>query len=313
VTSPPNNAPVHTNPFAHRLPRKWLKTTITLPKKKSGLLITFLTELTGSGIEESVAQPGTVLPQTSITCYLDNNDKLKANKEKITLFLQENHLNKSNITFEEITEEDWSQNWKKHFKPTRISKRITIKPTWEPYTPDINEIVIEIDPGLAFGTGLHESTRLALQLIESSFTLQTHQNVLDVGTGTGVLAMAAALLGASKVSAIDNDPDAVVCAIDNIKQNKVSSIIGVSAEDLSCTSNIYDLVIANITSDVLTLLASQLVKKMKHNGQLILAGILAGDQAKDIEKTFSELGLTMQQAPVEGEWQGFLFQAKPHA
>ncbi len=295
------------DPFAHRQPRKWIKATITTNKDKSDRLITFLTDLTGSGVEESVPQPGTTLPKATLTCYLEADDHIETNKEKIRLFLAEHHQNESDVSFAEIIEEDWSRNWKKHFKPTRISKRITIKPTWESYEAEADEVVIEIDPGLAFGTGLHESTRLALQLTEASFDICTPRTVLDVGTGTGVLAMAAALLGAKEVLAIDNDPDAVVCAKDNIKQNKLTSIIDATGEDLSSKEGPYDLVIANITSDVLTLLAPQLVKNMAPNGQLILAGILAGEQAKGIEKTFTKLGLTVKQSPVEGEWQAFLF------
>lgn len=297
------------DPFAHRPPRKWIKTTITTSKDKSELLISFLTELTGSGVEESVAQPGSVLQEAVITCYLDDDDQLLANKEKIHLFLAQHQQNSENVSYEEIIEEDWSRTWKKHFKPARISKRITIKPTWEPYEPENNEVVIEIDPGLAFGTGLHESTRLALQLIEYSFDTCPPRTVIDVGTGTGVLAMAAGLLGAVDVSAIDNDPDAVVCAVDNIKQNNLASTVHVSGDDLGSKTGPYDLVIANITSDVLTLLAKQLVQIMSADSQLILAGILAGDQAADIKKTFTTLGLTVQQSPIEGEWQAFLFSA----
>lgn len=298
---------IQSNPFAHRPPRTWIKATITTTRDKSVLLIKFLTDLTGSGVEESVAQPGSILPKAAITCYLDDDTHLQENKEKILHFLAEHHQNDSDVSFEDIIEKDWSSNWKKHFKPTNISKRITIKPTWESYDARDDEIVIEIDPGLAFGTGLHESTRLALQLIEESFEICSPRTVIDVGTGTGVLAMAAALLGADKVLAIDNDPDAVVCAKDNIKQNKLTHIIDTTGEDLSSKAGPYNLVIANITSDVLTFLAPHLVKIMAPYSQLILAGILAGDQAAGIEKTFTELNLTVQQSPVEGEWQAFLF------
>ncbi|MBU0908703.1 MAG: 50S ribosomal protein L11 methyltransferase [Proteobacteria bacterium] len=298
------------DPFNHRQPQHWLKCTIEIDDELADMAAAFVADVTGKGVEQSMAQPDTDSTATTVTAYLDNDEQTPAIKEKIRTFLKQLCRREPVIRYEEIVEEDWGVNWKKHFKPAQVSRRITVKPTWEPYQAGKDEIVIEIDPGLAFGTGLHASTRLALQLIESAFTGHTAPHtVLDVGTGTGILGIAAALFGAAKVMGIDNDSDAVVCATDNVEQNRVSRVMSVSGADLGDQTGHVDLVIANITSDVLTQLAPQLVSRVAPTGQLILAGILAGEQGQGIEQTFTSLGLKLLASPVEGEWQAFLFTA----
>jgi len=298
------------DPFNHRQPQHWMKCTIEIDDELADLAAAFVADVTGKGVEQSMAQPDTDSPSTTVTGYLDNDEQAPVIQEKISTFLKQLCQQEPVIHFEEIVEEDWGANWKKHFKPAQVSRRITIKPTWEPYQAGSDEIVIEIDPGLAFGTGLHASTRLALQLIDSAFTdHQAPHTVLDVGTGTGILGIAAALFGAAKVLGIDNDSDAVACAADNVAQNRVNQIMSVSGSDLSDLTGPFDLVVANITSDVLTRLAPQLVSRIAPDGQLILAGILAGEQGRGIEQTFTALGLTLLASPIDGEWQAFLFAA----
>lgn len=298
------------NSITHRPPKSWLKVSIEIPDELADSLAAFLADLTGLGVEQSMSPPDGPAGPAIVTGYLNDNDEVAANKEKIHDFLENLCGREPAILFEKIMEEDWGINWKKHFKPVQVSPRITVKPTWEPYQAPAGEIVIEIDPGLAFGTGLHASTRLALQLIETAFAgNHPPRTVLDVGTGTGILGIAAALFGAAKVTGLDNDPDAVVCATENVEQNRVARLMTVSGEDLHEQNGRFDLVVANITSDVLTLLAPQLVEKLAPAGSLVLAGILAGQQGQDIVRTFAELGLTLRQAPVDGEWQAFLFSA----
>jgi ribosomal protein L11 methyltransferase len=298
------------DPFNHRQPQRWLKCTMEIEEELADLAAAFVADVTGKGVEQSMAPPGSDSAATTVTGYLDNDGQAPFAKEKIRTFLKQLRRREPVIHFEEIVEEDWGINWKKHFKPIQVSRRITVKPTWEPYQAGNDEIVIEIDPGLAFGTGLHASTRLALQLIESAFTgHQAPQTVLDVGTGTGILGIAAALFGAARVLGIDNDADAVTCAADNVTQNRVSPAMSVSGADLSAQTGPFDLVVANITSDVLTRLAPQLVSMVAPAGQLILAGILAGEQGRGIEQTFTGLGLTLLDSPVNREWQAFLFAA----
>ncbi|MFH1215812.1 MAG: 50S ribosomal protein L11 methyltransferase [Pseudomonadota bacterium] len=293
--------------FSHRPPRIWTKVTITVAEELSDITASFLAELTGSGVEQSMVQPGAASSAATVTGYLEHDGEHEDDRKKILHFIHHLTEKKPDVFFEEIIEEDWGKNWKKHFKPIRITDRITIKPTWEPYQAAEGEIIIEIDPGLAFGTGLHASTRLALFLIEAAFVETKPQTALDVGTGTGILAMAAAFFGAPDVTAIDNDPDAVVCALENVTQNGLDHAVTVSGADLTEFGGPFDLVIANITSDVLTLLAPLLHRIMSPGGKLVLAGILTGEQAQSIKQTFTNLGLSLKQSPIEGEWQAFLF------
>ena len=297
-------------PFAHRPPKSWLKVSFSIADELADPAAAYLTDLTGNGVEQSMPPPEGNAGSTTVTAYLDRDDGTPANREKIRSFLEQLCGRPPEILFEEIIEEDWGLNWKKHFKPVRVSSRIIVKPTWEPYQAATGEIVIEIDPGLAFGTGLHASTRLALQLIDAAFADDTPPvTVLDVGTGTGILGIAAALFGAAAVTGIDNDPDAVVCAEKNVAQNRINHVMAVSGTDLQAQTGPFDLVVANITSDVLTLLAPLLAARIAPAGKLILAGILAGQQGREIEQTFAALGLTLLQSPVDGEWQAFLFSA----
>jgi len=163
---------------------------------------------------------------------------------------------------------------------------------------------------MAFGTGLHDSTQLALQIIERSFTectSATLQKILDVGTGTGILGMACALLGAKEVLAIDNDPDAVAAALENVKQNNLSHIINVESTDLNNIKGPFDLIVANITQDVLASMAPQLISLLAQQGRLVLAGILKGEQADATTSIFCGKGLTLLESPSQKEWQAFLF------
>lgn len=298
------------DPFEHRSPRKWLKIVIPCHPDHADTLAAWLADLTGMGVEQSMALPGDHQERTTVTGYLDHDRGTEGLIREITDFAARLHgkLQVDPPRFEEIIEEDWGRNWKKQYRPTRVSERIVIAPTWEGYRPRAGEIVIEIDPGLAFGTGLHASTRLALQLTEAAFGQKPQPaGVLDVGTGTGILAMAAALLGATQVTAIDNDPDAVVCARDNTDHNGLADKVAVSARELTAFTDPYDLVLANITHDVLLALAPQLVRLLARPGQLILAGILQGEQAESIMATFGDLGLTLADSPREDEWQAFRF------
>ncbi len=290
------------NHFQHRPPKIWHKIIIEISPDLADIAASFLTSLTGIGVEQSIDKPGFPLSSSTIIGYLENDERDRESLQKITAYVA--HLSPAGtVLFEKIIEEDWSRNWKKDYKSTKISDRITIKPTWETYEPSRDEIVIEIDPGLAFGTGLHESTRLALRLIEKAFAVNTPLSMLDVGTGTGILGMAAALFGADPVTGIDNDPDAVVCARDNVAQNGLSEQMLVQGTALNDINGPFDLVVANITADVLTHLAPRLVNLLGEKGQLVLAGILAGEQADSVEKTFTSLGLYTTDSSSEGEWQ----------
>jgi ribosomal protein L11 methyltransferase len=271
-------------------------------------------DLTGSGIEQQT-EPITPMPDSeTIIAYLEKNAHCQSKKTEFEAFLakladENTDFAPPSCSYTEIIEEDWNKNWKAFYKPLRLTNSITVKPTWEPYNAESHEIVIEIDPGMAFGTGLHDSTQLALQLIERSFAGRaTPQKILDVGTGTGILGMACALLGAKNVLAIDNDPDAIAAARKNVGHNNLSHAMTIEPTDLSKIEGPFDLIAANITQDVLISMASQLISLLAKQGHLVLAGILKGEQADTITRLFYGKGLTLLESPCQKEWQAFLFE-----
>ena len=298
-----------TTNFQHRPRRNWLQINITCEPGSSAFLIQELTTLTGAGV-----QTKTVKNKEIIICYLEKDADYSVKRLLLSTLLDS--LPGKGIPFtvelSTLTEENWAENWKNNYKPTRLSEHITVKPTWEDYDPKDNEIIIEIDPGMAFGTGLHFSTRLALRHIDTLFHQETPPvTVLDIGTGTGILALACAKLGATQIIAIDTDPDAVVTASDNIKQNNEQNSIDCSITALQDIQDQADLIIANITADVLTLLQSGITPKLKTSGHLILAGILTGSQVTTIKKLYQTNGLTLIDENQEDEWSGLLFTKKP--
>ncbi len=298
---------------AHPPSRSWLRITITASESVSDPIADFICEQTG-GVEQIPIATANAA-QEQIVGYLENGPHAPEKLKKITEYLAElaclaSGEGKTRVETEIIPDEDWNKTWKESFKPLPITAHLVIKPTWESYQPGPSEKVIEMDPGMAFGTGHHASTKLALEFIETLFygkETPPPKTVLDVGTGTGILAMAAALFGAQEVLAIDNDPEAVVVAEENILRNGLLPTIttdGIALEDIPRQ---FDLVIANIIHDTLIELASSLATHLAPNGRLIMAGILTGHQTDSIRAAYNALGLKHQETRSEGEWSALLF------
>jgi ribosomal protein L11 methyltransferase len=176
-----------------------------------------------------------------------------------------------------LNEEDWANAWKDYYHVTHIGRHLVIRPSWREYTPQEGEAVIELDPGMAFGTGQHPTTRLCLEQLETY--LQPGMRVLDVGTGSGILALAAAKLGAARVDGIDNSSVAVESAIANAAINSLSDIISVTsgtldAETATRLAGQYDLVLANILAHIIGGMAPQLAQVMAPGAVLIASGII---------------------------------------
>lgn len=186
------------------------------------------------------------------------------------------------VTEEVVEDQDWSIEWKKGYKPFRLTKHIVVKPSWESYKEKEGEIIIEIDPGMAFGTGTHATTSLCANLLEQITWDQ--QTVLDVGCGSGILSMVAAKCGARSVDAIDIDPDAVRTASENIRSNQLEQTVHVKEADLlKGITQQYDIVVANILADVIILLLENVTTVLKPEGILILSGIIntKAEEVKD--------------------------------
>lgn len=202
-----------------------------------------------------------------------------------------------------IDEEDWGKNWKEHFKPFAIVPGLVIAPTWEEYQPTAGEAVITMDPGMAFGTGHHATTSLSLHFIRETLAGGNGSlRLLDVGTGTGILGMAAVLFGAGDVLGIDNDPEAVSAADDNVRRNSLQDRMQISLAPLSSLEGPYDIVVANIVHDVLIDMADDLTRSTADGGMLILSGILAGAQVENIINVFTAKGFQLSGQENREEW-----------
>ena len=300
--------------FSHRVQRSWEKITITVPSNNADTIANFMATLSTNGIEQISRPSNTDEPDLEeIIGYFSDEQIPTQPISKIHAFLQSFNQQKSlptqaRLVQESLLEEDWNRRWKEHFKPFKLTNRLIIKPSWEEYIKQPNEIVLEMDPGMAFGTGLHASTKLALLLIEESYSSKIPKTVLDVGTGTGILGMDCALLGAEQVIGLDNDIDARTAAIENIHKNHLESIMSIDSRDLGEIDSHFDLVIANITQDVLTLLANDLYRLLTAGGRLVLSGILTGDQTDSIKKVFGGLGLVLVTTQSLEEWTALLFE-----
>lgn len=205
-----------------------------------------------------------------------------------------------------IDEEDWGKRWKEHFKPFAIVPGLVIAPTWEEYRPTDGEKVITMDPGMAFGTGHHATTSLSLDFIRKTLS-ENGGRLLDVGTGTGILGMAAVLYGGDEVLGIDNDPEAVLAAEENVRRNSLQGHMQISLTPLSSLDEPYEIVVANIVHDVLISMSDDLVRLTTDGGTLILCGLLTGEQVTNIINVFTAKGCHLSGQDARQEWSALRF------
>jgi ribosomal protein L11 methyltransferase len=204
---------------------------------------------------------------------------------------------------------DWLEEWKKAFEPFLFVEPFWIIPSWREAPANVKQ-VINMDPGMAFGTGTHETTRLAAQMIVKNWSrFNTPTRVLDVGTGTGVLGIIAEKLGAIKIEGIDNDPEALRVARENLAKND-SKNFSITESDLSQVTEKFDLVIANIIDGVLLNLKPDLLRVCAEGGKIILSGILKEREEKFIKQFLNETNLKVQERTEDGEWLAFLLESR---
>jgi len=200
-----------------------------------------------------------------------------------------------------VGEEDWAEGWKQHFPVTRIGRRLVVRPSWEVFTPGPDDVVIELDPGMAFGTGTHGTTRLCLEAIDSLCAEAVPRRVLDVGTGSGILAIAAAACGAEQVVACDIDAEACAIALENAELNGVERAITFTVAPLEELESGFDLVLANILAEENIRLAPDLVSRLAPGGVLVLSGILIEKEGLVVE-AFRRFPLTPPQISHSEDW-----------
>lgn len=212
--------------------------------------------------------------------------------------------------WQKIDDRDWTEKWKEGLEPITVGKRLVIKPTWVNYQAESDQVVLELDPGMAFGTGHHESTFLCLEEIEAFFSRNKKKiKVLDVGTGSGVLTMAALALGAQSALAIDLDCEALIVANQNLKANALVHKASLVCCGPEAVKGAFDLVLANIHHNILLRLAPDLARVTGREGRLVISGILL-DQVKSMKDAFLSQGLAVAGKRSASEWAALIFENK---
>ena len=211
---------------------------------------------------------------------------------------------------EGLREEDWAEAWKQYYKPIKIGEKIVICPAWERYTPAEGEIVIRMDPGMAFGTGTHETTRLVMRFLQD--VIAGGERVLDLGCGSGILSLCASKLGASFCAAYDIDPVAVRVAEENVKADGADNIVcGVSdlLRSVDTTGGKYDFVVANIVADVIIRLLPDVGDYMTEDGRMIVSGIIC-PRAEEVRAAIAENGFSVVEERQENDWLAILIEKR---
>jgi ribosomal protein L11 methyltransferase len=284
---------------------QWIEVLISAPAEQAEAAADFLFTLTGRGVltSDESAWPGLA----QVTGFLAVGAETPAQRAALERFVDGLRAiagagGDVRLDYRDLADQDWGQNWKKHFKPRALTPGLVVAPPWEPLAPGSGQTVMVIDPGQAFGTGQHESTLLCLRRVER---LASHDllpdSMLDVGCGTGILALYYLLLGGPWALAIDIDPLAVEAARHNAQLNGVAERITVSDRPLSEVQGTFGLITANLTAPDLKALAPQLAPRLRKGGELVAAGILAA-QVEDVRKAFADQGLTVLEQDFVAGW-----------
>ena len=269
-------------------------------------------ELYWDYIDEKLLENDT--EETKIMAYFSEEEtnlpeKIAVIKEKIRNLTEFGlSIGSGTVELSNVNQEDWESAWKQYFKPVHVTDRIVVKPEWEEYSPQEGEIVIEIDPGMAFGTGTHETTSMCINQIEKN--LKAGDRVIDIGSGSGILSMAAVLLGAEKATGVDLDPVAVRVALENVELNNLQDKIDILHGNLTdVIREKADIVVANIMADIILILLEDVREFIKDDGLFISSGIIqekrAAVEARLLEKNFS-----IVEVETKGEWCAITAQKK---
>lgn len=249
----------------------------------------------------------------AISAYFPLNPYAEKRKAAILFTFEEKFAEREDIIytidFYEYDEEDYQNSWKKYLFPEKVSEKFVVKPTWREYTPEADELIIELDPGRAFGTGSHPTTSLCLKLMEEN--ISEGDSVIDVGTGSGILMIAADRLGASEIYGTDIDELAVESAKENLELNNISEDKAkvYKGDLISVVENKkFDVVVANILADVLLILLHDISKVVKPNGKIIFSGIIE-DKCELLRREVESLGFTVEEIKADKEWRAMLIKA----
>ena len=250
--------------------------------------------------EDAVARPAghAVIGYFAADGHVD--EKCKQLEDRLSGYVETQNL-LFRTSYRELDDEDWAESWKAFFWPQKVSRKFVVKPTWRDYKPDPDDIVLELDPGMAFGTGTHPTTALCIQMIETH--LNKGGSFLDIGTGSGILMIAAAKLGAVRLHGIDRDEIAVTVAQENLKINRIpSGQYSLRQGNLSeAVKQKFDFVVANILTQVIMALLPDIPRILADRGIFVCSGIIAADKNLVIEK-LQEIGLEVFEVKQKEEW-----------
>lgn len=248
--------------------------------------------------EELLAKDKTVV---SISGYMETNENVIEVTEHLKIMLPQDAL----VEVISINEDDWANNWRKYYHPIHVGKNLVIKPSWIDYEKQENEIIVELDPGMAFGTGTHETTRMCMAHLEKY--IDENSRVLDVGCGSGILSITSLLIGAKEVMGVDIDPVAVKVAIENGEMNnfKEPRYTIKRGNLVDEAQGKYDVIVANIIADVIIGVCGDVKQFIADEGVFISSGIIV-DRRDDVKKAFDEAGYTIIDEVNEGEWVSFV-------
>lgn len=270
---------------------QWLRGETTLPVEQAEDTRTRLLQADVRGWEEH-DEPG----QVRFVLYCAQAEDFEQRVAEIEARLD------AAVTWSAVDDEDWAHAWKRFWKPQRIGRRIVVKPTWEAFEAVADDVVIELDPGMAFGTGTHATTRMCLEWLE--LLLRGGERVLDVGTGSGILSVAAVRLGAREAVAVDNDPVAVRTARENAQLNAVDDKVRVEGSDLVSAvapDHRFEVVVANIVADAIKGLAPLIIDRLADGACFVASGIIV-ERVDDVREALEGCGLRRQEWRVDGEW-----------
>lgn len=241
---------------------------------------------------------------TLITAYYKYDEKFNDNLDYIKKAIDDLpnfgiDKGRGEVKVSKVNEEDWENNWKKYYKPTKVGDKIVIVPIWEEYTKNPSEIIVKMDPGMAFGTGTHETTRMCIRMLEKY--VDNNSVVFDIGTGSGILSITAKKLNAKNVIGVDLDPVAVKSAKENIKYNDIKDIEILHGDLMDVISGKADIIVANIIADIIIPLSEQIKKFLNPDGVFISSGILK-ERKQDVVNKLEECKFNIEDIQEDGEW-----------
>lgn len=281
------------------MPTSWLQVSVKTPPVAQDIISNFLIERGSPGvvIKRGVVQAFFARPINISTLEKDIQRFLRGIKEIYPA------ITEKSLQCKVVKDSNWNTSWRKFFTPQKVGKSFWIGPPWIAPPSMADRKVIIIEPGMAFGTGTHATTRGCLEFLEqvSQSSAAGRMTALDVGTGSGILAIALAKLGIGKVWAIDNDPVALKTARANVRRNHVQKVVRVIASDLEKIKGTFNIVVANLTAETLIALSGTLQEKVSTRGYLFLSGIL-GSKVKEVRRCFASSGLSLVGAKRKGSW-----------